>query len=113
MVFPSVLASLLLAPPHVSVVTCAAAVVPPVAVVFSAVNVLRVSAVSGVSALVPDVVGVTAFASVPTVVNMCPPVLVPLLLLVFPVVPGVSSPAVETAVDVFLPLLFLVSSKDF
>jgi hypothetical protein len=48
MVFPSVLASLLLASPDVPVVSCAA-VAPPVAVVFSTVN-LGVPAVARVSA---------------------------------------------------------------
>jgi hypothetical protein len=51
----------------------------------------------------PDVVGVTAIASVPLAVNYCywcPLVLAPLLLLPFPAIPAVFYAAVGPAVDV-------------
>jgi hypothetical protein len=89
MVFPSVLASLLLASPDVAVVSCAA-VAPPVAAVLSAVNVHGVLAVARVLySGVPYVVGVTSVASMPSVFfhRFC---MASLLLLAYPAFPAVQ-----------------------
>jgi hypothetical protein len=109
MVFPSVLASLLLAMIHLSLVLLS----PLLLLLFFLLSILEFLLWQESLRRCPLRCGHHCCCHV----KMFPPVLAPLLLLAFPAAPGVSCPTLEPAVDVFLMLLFLpripsFSSKD-